>query len=158
MQAREFLFYVEELALAGLPPDVPRLERKVIWTILQLFIDNPAAHFELQPQPSRSLIELGLHFEGSAEENEAWAARLAGQASELQAALGPEWELEEWTASWRRLHRTFHFEHLNADLGRAVADELRRAITLLWPFALVGAPAPRPRPARPTRSRRQHAR
>ena len=142
MQAREFLFYVEDLALAALPPEVPRPQRRVMWTILQLSFDNPAAHFELQPQPTRSLIELGLHFEGTPEQNEAWAARLAERAGDLQAALGPEWELEEWTASWRRLHRTFRFEHLTGELGRVVAAEMAKAVTLLWPYALVGAPTP----------------
>ena len=73
-----------------------------MWTILQFYYDNPAIHFELQPQPSRRQIEVGLHFEGSADQNEAWAARVQRHACELQAALGSEWELEEWTASWRR--------------------------------------------------------
>jgi hypothetical protein len=50
------------------------------------------------------------------------------------AALGDEWELEEWTASWRRLHRVFRFERLNADLGEHVADELVKALTVLAPF------------------------
>jgi len=153
MKAREFLFYVEDLALAALPADVPRPERKVMWTILQLSWDNPAAHFELQPQPTRSLVELGLHFEGAAEDNETWAQRLAERAGDIQAVLGPEWELEEWTASWRRLHRTYRFEHLTGQLGREVAAELTKAITLLWPYALVGAQAPKPVAARPSRDR-----
>ena len=162
MQAREFLFYVEDLALAALAADVPRPERKVMWTILQLSWGHPAAHIEIQPQPTRSLVELGLHFEASAEENETWAQRVADNAGELQAALGPAWELEEWTASWRRLHRTYRCEHLDGVLGREVAAELSKAIALLWPYAVVGAPAPKPsKPgaARPHRDRyRQHAR
>lgn len=159
MQAREFLFYVEDLALAGLPTEVPRPERKVMWTILQFSWGHPAAHIELQPQPSRSLVELGLHFEASAEENEAWAQRVAADAGPLQAALGPAWELEEWTASWRRLHRTWRIEHLSGVLGREVAAEATKAITLLWPYTLVGAPRPVERAARPVRNRhRQGAR
>lgn len=162
MQAREFLFYVEDLAIAALPSDVPKPERKVMWTILQLFWDNPQAHFELQPQPTRSLIELGLHFEGPAEQNEQWAQRVADRASEIQAALGPAWELEEWTASWRRLHRTYAFEHLTGELGREVAVEMAKAIALLWPYALVGAPPPKkpaaaPRPHRDRYRQRSRA-
>lgn len=160
MQAREFLFYVEDLAVAALPKDVPKPERKVMWTILQLFWDNPQAHFELQPQPSRALIELGLHFEGPAEQNELWAQRIAERAGDIQAVLGPAWELEEWTASWRRLHRTFPFEQLTGELGREVAAEMTKAISLLWPYALVGAPAPKAAaPGRAHRDRyRQRAR
>jgi hypothetical protein len=56
--------------LAALQESVPRPQRRVMWTILQFYWDTPAAHFELQPQPSRSLIEVGLHFESYAEQNE----------------------------------------------------------------------------------------
>jgi len=144
MQAREWLFYTEDLALAALPEAVPRFQRRVMWTILQFYFENPAIHFELQPQPSRGQIEVGLHFEASAEQNEAWAARVQRHACELQAALGPEWELEEWTASWRRLHRVYRFEQLTGQLGRDVAQEWARFITLTWPFALPNEPAPAP--------------
>jgi len=115
-----------------------------MWTILQFYWENPAVHFELQPQPSRRLIEVGLHFESTAEVNEGLAARVARHSCELQAVLGPDWELEEWTASWRRLHRTYHFEHLSGQLGRDVADEWARAITLLWPFARLDRDEPLP--------------
>ena len=158
MQAREFLFYVEDLAMAAVPKDIPRPERKVMWTILQFSWGHPAAHIEVQPQPSRALVELGLHFEASAEENELWAQRVAERAGDLQAELGPEWELEEWTASWRRLHRTFRFEHLSGALGREVAAELTKAVTLLWPFAVVGAPAPKPARVERTNRHMRHRR
>lgn len=144
MQAREWLFYTEDLALAALPESFDRPQRRVMWTILQFYWENPAVHFELQPQPSRGLIEVGLHFEGKAEQNEAWAARVAAHSSELQSVLGPEWELEEWTASWRRLHRTYRFEQLTGQLGRDVAAEWARAILLLWPFARPGLESPAP--------------
>lgn len=144
MQTREWLFYTEDLMLAALPDAVPRFQRRVMWTILQFYQQDPRIHFELQPSPSRGLVEVGLHFEGTAEENEVWAARVAAHSCELQAALGPEWELEEWTASWRRLHRVYRFEHLEGQLGRDIAAEWARAITLLWPFVCtdVGEPAP----------------
>ena len=144
MQAREWLFYTEDLCLAALPEAIERPQRRVMWTILQFYWENPAVHFELQPQPSRRLIEVGLHFESTPEVNEALAARVARHSCELQAVLGPDWELEEWTASWRRLHRTYRFEHLSGQLGRDVAAEWARAITLLWPFARLDRDEPLP--------------
>lgn len=135
MKAREWLFYTEDLALAALHTSVPRPQRKVMWTILQFYWDEPKLHFELQPQPSRSLIEVGLHFEASVEQNEYWAGRVATHQDAIRAALGDEWELEEWTKSWRRLHRPYHFDHLTGALGREVAEEWASAINLLWPFA-----------------------
>jgi hypothetical protein len=134
MQVREFLFFAEEMAMRALPPAVPAPERKVMWTILQLHYGDPNVHFELQPSPGRRQIELGLHFEGTPEANDAWAAALALRAPEFMAALGDEWELEEWTASWRRIHRVFRFERLNSELGHVVADELVKALTVLGPF------------------------
>ena len=144
MQAREWLFYAEDLALAALPPEVPRLQRRVMWTILQFYFSDPHIHFELQPHPARRQVEVGLHFEGPAEQNEAWAARVAAHSCELQALLGPEWELEEWTGSWRRLHRVYSFEQLTGQLGRDVGAEWARFMTHLWPFADPREPAPAP--------------
>lgn len=155
LKAREFLFYTEDLALAALPHDFPRPERKVMWTTLQFHWGEPAAHLELQPQMSRRVVELGLHFEGPAEWNDALTRRVADHAPELMAALGDGWELEEWTASWRRLHRTYPFEELTTGLGREVAEGLALAIQVLRPFALAEAPPPQ-RPTRaPTREDRR---
>lgn len=161
MKAREFLFYTEDLAYAALPDGVPRPERRVMWTILQFHWGQPAAHIELQPQLSRRVVELGLHFEGPAEWNDALAGRVAAHAPELMAALGEGWELEEWTASWRRLHRTYPVEdHLTTALGREVADGLARALRVLRPFALAEAPPAAPPPRATVREDRwrRHAR
>ena len=133
MKAREFLFFAEDHAMALLPVGFARPERRVMWTILQLHYGDPAVHFELQPQPSRQLIELGLHFEGPVEANDVGAARIAAHAPSLRAALGEAWELEEWTASWRRLHRTWRFTRLTRDLAQEVGAELANAIITLHP-------------------------
>jgi hypothetical protein len=127
-----------------------------MWTILQLYYGHPAAHFELQPHVGRSVVELGLHFEGPAEFNEACAARIGASAGPVMAALGEGWELEEWTASWRRLHRTFQFSSLTTELGREVAGQLANALHVLEPFARVEAPPPAP--ATFTGARNRHRR
>jgi hypothetical protein len=137
VKAREFLFYCEERAMASLPADFPRPERKVMWTILQLHFGQPNIHFELQPQPSRSMVELGLHFEAPVEVNDYWAGVIAARAGELLPALGEAWELEAWTPSWRRLHRTFRFEALSRALADEVADEMAKAIQVLGPLIMV---------------------
>ena len=135
LKATEFVYLCEEMALRSLADDVPRPQRRVMWTILQLHYGDPAFHFELQPRPGHGRVELGLHFEGPAEENDRRAAVLAGDAARLMAELGEGWELEEWTASWRRLHRTFSFTALTHDLAAEVAPELAKALTVLHPYA-----------------------
>jgi hypothetical protein len=141
LKARDFLFYCEEQALAILGPEHTPPHRKVMWTILQLHYGQPAIHFELQPQPSRGLVEVGLHFEAAAEVNDAWAAAISGRP-EFQGELGPGWELEAWTQSWRRLHHVRRFDRLTASLARDVARELARAVDLLGPFVQAGRPLP----------------
>lgn len=161
LKAREFLFFTEDLALAALPDSLPRPERKVMWTILQLHFGNPNVHFEIQPQANRRVVELGLHFEGPLEANEAWAAHISANAGDVLYALGPAWELEEWTATWRRLHRTYPFERLTTALGRTIAEELAKALVALHPLVLSGPDTPMPveRVHTPGRSwRRQKAR
>ena len=142
LKVREFAFFCEDQALAGLPEGFPPLQRKVMWTILQLNYGEPQNHFEINTSAGRRQIELGLHFEGAVEQNDTWAFRLSERACELMAALGPGWELEEWTASWRRLHRVFKFTKLTADLGREVGAELGKAIQVLGPILLEGSRAP----------------
>lgn len=141
LKAREFLFKAEDLAMKALPPGFAQPERKVMWTTLQLHYGDPRVHFELQPMPARGVVELGLHFEGPAEVNDRWAALVALHAPELMAALGEGWELEEWTASWRRLHRTWPFTELSLELAEEVSGQLARALQVLRPLVVEGLSA-----------------
>jgi hypothetical protein len=133
LKAREFLFMCEDVGLAALPEGFPLPQRKVMWTVLQFHYGGPAVHFELQPQIARGIVELGLHFEGIAEENEVRAFAVAQRAGEIAGALGPGWEMEEWTASWRRLHRTFPIERLTAEFAREVGAQVAMMLQTLHP-------------------------
>jgi hypothetical protein len=159
LKAREFLFACEDRAMAQLSPSLPRLERKVMWTILQLHYGDPYVHFEVQPQVSRGQVEVGLHFEGVLDKNEEWAQRIADLAAPIAGSLGPEWELEEWTASWRRLHRVFAFDRLTSPLASEVAEQYALLITTLQPVVKEGMAAigmVKPEQAAPSRGGRWH--
>ncbi|HEY5476524.1 MAG TPA: hypothetical protein VIK11_07380 [Tepidiformaceae bacterium] len=134
LQGREFVFFCEDQLMAALPAGFPQPQRRVMWTILQLSYADPAFHFELQPLMGRSQVELGLHFEGPLDENERWASEVADRALTLMAALGPGWDLEEWTPSWRRLHRVFHFTRFDLDFAREVAGQFTTLVTTLQPL------------------------
>ncbi len=149
--------------MRNLPAGFPRPERKMMWTMLQLHYGNPKAHFELQPLVSRGQVELGLHFEGPAEQNDLWAMGLSERAGELMAELGEGWDLEVWTSTWRRLHRVFRFEQLGTGLVEDVGMQLARALTVLQPFAAACAegyvaPPPAARPQGHTRNWRDRRR
>lgn len=140
LKAREFVFFCEDYVLSHLPPGMPEPERRVMWTILQFHFGDPDVHFELQPQMGRGVVEMGLHFEGTPVANEAWVEAIGARAGHLLAELGPAWELEEWTASWRRLHRPYRFEKLTGALGREVGDELLKGMAVLAPVVRACAP------------------
>jgi len=161
LKAREFLFATEDMALAGLPKSFPQPERRVMWTILQFHYGDPSVHFELQPQVSRGRVELGLHFEGLLENNERWAQRVADNAVPIAGALGPDWELEEWTASWRRLHRVYSFGKLTRGLASDVAADFTLLMMTLQSLvadgvAEFGPSKPQAARAAPSRSERWH--
>ena len=161
LKAREFVFLCEDeiltrLSATALPPP----QRRLRWTTLQLHFGDEHAHFELQPQMGRRVVEAGLHFEGPLAQNEAWVELLAANAADLLGELGPAWELEEWTASWRRLHRSFPFERLTVALADEVAGEIVHAMRALYPLIEGGAarlPAPSAS-AGPARRERRRAR
>ncbi len=144
LKVREFVFLCEDLVLKGLPSSVPAPEHRVRWTMLQLHFGDPRVHFELQLQMRRGVVEAGLHFEGDLEANDAWVELLASRAADLLGELGPVWELEEWTASWRRLHRPFPFDQLTTALAHEVAESLVQAIAALHPILEEGPATPPP--------------
>lgn len=121
LKARDFLFAAEDAAIAALPCPPPP-ERRVMWTILQYHFGEAWLHYELHPQVSHRRVEVGLHFESSAEQSERAARVIAEAGPSLMASLGDGWELEEWTGSWRRLHRVLRFDALSDALaGEAAA-------------------------------------
>lgn len=160
MKAREFLFRAEDRALQLLGDAAPP-QRRVMWTVLQYHFGESWLHYELQPQPARGLFEVGLHFEGPAEQSERAAQLVASHAPALLHRLGPGWELEEWTPSWRRLHRAFAFEMLAPDLieevAGAFADLVDATAPVLEATGLLNEPrAPSDKPAPgPARRRRR---
>lgn len=141
LKAREFVFFCEDQILARLPPALPQPERRVRWTMLQFHFGDRNVHFELQPQMGRGVVEAGLHFEGPVEANDAWVELLAANAADLLGELGPAWELEEWTSTWRRLHRPFPFARLTVELANEVSGEVAHAMTVLHPLIEEGADA-----------------
>lgn len=81
-------------------------------------------HYEAWVQRKTQRLEIGLHFEGDREWSYACAGVLAEHAVEVAAAVGPEWELEEWTPSWTRLHRAFAAPLLTPELAEQAAERV----------------------------------
>jgi hypothetical protein len=134
MRPHEFLLRVRELAEAQLPADAPRFQGRLRFSFIQLYREDPRVHYEVWLQRKTGHIEVGLHFEAERERSYRWAEALGRRVLELQAQLGPDVELEEWTRSWTRLHRTLPLRALDEELAREVADVLARFVTAMEPI------------------------
>ena len=162
MRIRDFLMLVRERLEPLLPPELRSFQARVRFTLLQVYFDHPSLHYEVWPQKKTGRIEIGLHFEEEGETNYRWAALLAERMPQVQAALGPAMELEEWTPTWTRLHQTLPMGTLDEGEASEAAQRLAALIQTMEPILeecrpLLGdAPPPKAGPA--PRGRPWHAR
>ena len=125
---RAFLALVHDGMTSRLGPDLDGMQWRQRFGYLQYWRGTPAVHYEVWVQRKTQRLEIGLHFEGEREANYAAAELIALRAGDVQAAVGPEYELEEWTERWTRLHRAFPAPALTPALADEAAD---RAVTLM---------------------------
>ncbi len=135
VRIRDFLLLVYDALPQKLPEALREHRWRVRWSLLQVYFERPAVHYEVWVQRKARRIEIGLHFEGERGESYRWAEALAPRALEIQAQLGPSVELEEWTSSWTRLHESRSLEgDLTEALAEEVAGRLARFIEVLEPI------------------------
>lgn len=135
MRVAEFLSLVNERAMSQLSDGLreganSRISSSWLW----VHYHNPKVHFEVWLARKTGRIEVGLHFEGPREFSYRWAELMAPHMPEIQARLGPQVELEEWTASWTRVHQTLPYDPLSEPLAEEVARLLADTITVLQPI------------------------
>jgi len=148
MRPHEFLNAVRERAVARLPEELRGWRARVQYAALQAHYGNPRLHYEVWLVRKTGRIEIGLHIEAERETSRAWAAFLAAHADDLRASIGPGVELEDWTASWSRLHETVPLGPLSEDLSDEVAARLAAIVAATQPLlAEAGANAARRRAA-----------
>jgi hypothetical protein len=140
---RAFLQLVYDALPARLPAKLRKHQWRIRWSLLQVYFESAAVHYEVWVQKKTGRIEIGLHFESAdPDENYRWAAALAPRMLEVQSKLGPGVELEEWTRSWTRLHESMAFEgKLTETLAADVAKRLAEFISTLEPVIREGRAA-----------------
>jgi hypothetical protein len=135
MRVRDFMESVQELTLARLPDDLRETcTARVRFVWFQVHFHSPKVHYEVWLTRKTERIEIGLHFEGPQEFSYRWAERFADHMAEVQAGCGPQLELEEWTASWARLHETIPYDPPSPALADEIATRLSRLITVCQPI------------------------
>ncbi len=101
--------------------------------LLKIHYTRPEIHFEAWHHPGDGRLEIGLHFEGTRDFNEAAFAYFRGRMVEVKAML-PRAELEPWDRGWSRLYETVRAHHLTAEVQDAAAGLLGRYIEALQPM------------------------
>lgn len=141
MRVAEFMSLVHDRTLAALPEalrDGVNARVRFVW--LQLHYHSPKVHYEAWLTRKTGRIEIGLHFEGPRDFSYRWAELMAPHMSEIQARLGPQVELEEWTAAWTRIHQTLPYDPLSDALAGEVSDRLSQTIAVLQPIVEMERP------------------
>ena len=135
MRVREFMDRIEEETVAALPKALREsCTHRVRFVWFQLHFHSPKVHYEVCLTRKTERIEIGLHFEGPHDFSYRWAELIAPYMPEIQARLGPQLELEEWTASWARLHETIPYDPPSAALASEIAERLSSIISVCQPI------------------------
>ena len=135
LRIRDFLALVHEGMTARLGAKLDGLDWRQRFGYLQYFRGDAAIHYEIWVQRKTERLEIGLHFEGPDRERNYEAAALLGErAPDIVAAAGPDYELEEWTAQWTRLHRSFAAPAPAPALAAEAADRTAALIAAMEPI------------------------
>jgi hypothetical protein len=134
LRVRDFMSLVLDRTTALLPPELRNFNARIRFVWLQLHYSTPKIHYEVWLTRKTERIEIGLHFEGERQFSYRWAELMAARMPEIQARLGPQVELEEWTPSWTRIHQTIPYDPLSEPLADEVARRLAETISVLQPI------------------------
>ena len=134
LRVRDFLALVHEGVVARLGKRLDGLDWRQRFSFVQYYRGTPDVHYEVWAQRKTARLEIGLHFEGERERNYAAAEALAVRAPDIQARVGPEYELEEWTKSWTRLHRSSAAPLLTPALADDAAERVCALIRGMEPI------------------------
>jgi len=98
--------------------------------LMKLHFGEPAFHYEAWHHTGAGRLEVGLHFESSAADNQAAFDFFRSRMVEVKAGL-PRAELEPWDRGWSRLYETVPAVRLDDQvLGQTVECMAEYVITL----------------------------
>jgi hypothetical protein len=138
MRVAEFMGLLQEQVLSLLAKSLREgMQPRIRSSWFQVHYHSPKVHYEVWLTRKTGRIEIGLHFEGPREFSYRWLELMAEHAPEIMDGLGPEFEFEEWTPSWTRIHQTVPYDPLSEQLADEVARRLARVITVLQPIVEV---------------------
>ena len=102
--------------------------------LLKLDYGHDRIHYEVWADATRGRLEIGLHFEDGQASTAAYLAYFDARIVEIKHLLGPETELERWTASWGHLFASEPLGRLDRNFAQSVARRLAAQIAVLQPM------------------------
>ena len=101
--------------------------------LMKLNFGEPAFHYEAWHHMGIGRLEVGLHFEGSAKENQAALDFFRARIVEVKAGL-PRAELEPWDRGWTRLYETVPAVRLDDQVLDQTAQCMTDYVVTLQPM------------------------
>ena len=127
-------FQALPLTLArALPAELRGFEHRRVHGVLKFHYGHPETHYEAWYHSGQGRVEVGLHFEGSRDLNQAGLEFFRSRMVEVKGGL-PHAELEPWDRGWTRLYETFRATGLDLEALEGAASRLAAYITTLQPL------------------------
>src|SRR6266542_1955747 len=104
--------------------------------LMKVHFGQPAFHYEAWHHAGAGRLEVGLHFEASAGENEAAFDFFRSRMVEVKASL-PRAELEPWDRGWTRLYETLPAPRLDDVVLEGAIERLEAYIMTLEPMMVL---------------------
>jgi hypothetical protein len=117
-----------------LPAELSDFRHRANTMLLKIDYGNERVHYEVWTDGARGRVEIGLHFEDGPASTLAYLAFFDARIVEIKHALGPEIELERWTASWGHLFASVPLGRLDRAFVKSVSARLAAQIATLQPL------------------------
>ena len=101
--------------------------------LMKVHFGEPSFHYEAWHHTGAGRLEVGLHFEASAVENQAAFDFFRSRMVEVKANL-PRAELEPWDRGWSRLYETMPAARLDDEVVRSAVNCMTEYIVTLQPL------------------------
>ena len=101
--------------------------------LIKLHYGRPEFHYEAWHHTGAGRLEIGLHFEGSAQQNQEAFDFFRVRMIEVKAQL-PHAELEPWDRGWSRLYETLPAPQLDEHVVDSAVDLMSDYIVTLQPL------------------------
>ena len=118
---------------AGLPLPLRNFQFARRGRLVKVHYTHPEFHYEAWHHTGAGRLEVGLHFEGSAQQNQEAFDFFRPRMVEVKASLQRA-ELEPWDRGWSRLYETLPAAYLDEQVLEGAIDRVAAYITTLQPL------------------------